>query len=205
MQLTCPNCAARYLVDPAAIGPSGRTVQCFRCGHKWQEIAPAPAEPIEPVAAAEPEIVPNFVIRPENHGGAVSLPAIPADPGMPGWLKIVIGVLIAIAIIGGASYLFHDDIMPTLAIDQQTARITRSAGADGKTVIVVTGEIINTGRNEAAATKLHLMFKDAQGKLIEERTVAISTGQIPPNGRSRFEARVEDTPAQSAMLDLAAE
>lgn len=157
------------------------------------------------IAPPEPEAATAVAVRPEDQGGAISLPAIPVDRGMPRWLKVVIGMLIALAVIGGASYLFHDDIVPALAIDQQTAKVTRTAGADGKTVILVTGEIINSGRNEVAATRLHLMFKDAQGKLIAERAVPISTGRIPPNGRAKFEARIEDAPAQSSVLDLAAE
>jgi predicted Zn finger-like uncharacterized protein len=46
MQVTCPNCRARYAVDPLAIGPSGRTVQCARCNDRWFQtvkLEPTPA------------------------------------------------------------------------------------------------------------------------------------------------------------------
>lgn len=63
MHVTCSNCGARYIVDPLAIGPTGRTVQCARCNHRWFERAgpvlaatlrerPEPPEP-EPQGAAE--------------------------------------------------------------------------------------------------------------------------------------------------------
>lgn len=39
MHVTCSNCGARYIVDPLAIGPTGRTVQCARCNHRWFERA----------------------------------------------------------------------------------------------------------------------------------------------------------------------
>ena len=45
MQVACPNCGARYLVDPAAIGPTGRTVQCSRCSHRWFETIDPPSAP----------------------------------------------------------------------------------------------------------------------------------------------------------------
>ena len=45
MQVTCPNCGARYAVDPLAIGPVGRLVQCARCANRWlQTVAAATAE-----------------------------------------------------------------------------------------------------------------------------------------------------------------
>ena len=42
MIITCPSCAARYVVDPVKIGPNGRTVKCAKCGHAWAETAPPP-------------------------------------------------------------------------------------------------------------------------------------------------------------------
>ena len=40
MILTCPACATRYVVDPKAIGASGRTVRCARCHHSWHQDLP---------------------------------------------------------------------------------------------------------------------------------------------------------------------
>jgi hypothetical protein len=149
--------------------------------------------------------VPDLVIRPQSQGSTHMLPAIPVDPGMPAWLKTVIAGLVVLALIGGGAYLWSDKVVASLAVDQQTARIDRLAGPEGKIVIVVSGEIINTGRREATASRLHLMFRDAQGKQVAERTIDIATGRIPPNGRARFEARVDDAPTASTEVDLAAE
>ncbi len=35
MHLNCPSCETRFVIDPAALDPSGRKVRCGRCGHAW--------------------------------------------------------------------------------------------------------------------------------------------------------------------------
>ncbi|MDA0707568.1 MAG: zinc-ribbon domain-containing protein [Proteobacteria bacterium] len=41
MILTCPECKARYVVDPKALMPAGRKVRCAKCRHDWFEDKPA--------------------------------------------------------------------------------------------------------------------------------------------------------------------
>ena len=35
MQIVCPNCSTSYAIDPAQIGPAGRSVRCSRCKDTW--------------------------------------------------------------------------------------------------------------------------------------------------------------------------
>jgi predicted Zn finger-like uncharacterized protein len=64
MRLTCPSCAASYEIKAEALGPTGRSVRCASCGHKWfatpEAPAPVDAEPVETVAepVAEPPAAP---------------------------------------------------------------------------------------------------------------------------------------------------
>lgn len=46
MILTCPECSARYLVDPKALLPHGRVVRCAKCKHSWRETAPDQDTPV---------------------------------------------------------------------------------------------------------------------------------------------------------------
>jgi predicted Zn finger-like uncharacterized protein len=72
MQVTCPNCGARYAVDPLAIGPVGRIVQCARCSHRWlQTVAAAKAD-------AAREAVDAAMNSPETARGGAFSPEQPA-------------------------------------------------------------------------------------------------------------------------------
>jgi predicted Zn finger-like uncharacterized protein len=35
MLIVCPNCTTSYQIDPASVGPAGRTVRCARCKMTW--------------------------------------------------------------------------------------------------------------------------------------------------------------------------
>ena len=49
MLIVCPTCATSYTIDPASLGPAGRTVRCARCKESW--FAGAPAEAVSDFAA----------------------------------------------------------------------------------------------------------------------------------------------------------
>ena len=108
MQVTCPNCGARYAVDPLAIGPTGRTVQCARCSHRWYE-RPAP---LAAVAPPPPRPVPDFVIRPPTYNsGLPALATPPAKSRWGLWLAIIAAAIVVLAI---AAYAFRGEILAAL-------------------------------------------------------------------------------------------
>jgi predicted Zn finger-like uncharacterized protein len=51
MIISCPSCGASFNVKPEALGPTGRSVKCSKCAHKWHatsdesELDAMPAEP----------------------------------------------------------------------------------------------------------------------------------------------------------------
>src|ERR1044072_4413764 len=108
MQVTCPNCGARYAVDPLAIGPTARTVQCARCSHRWRErpIAPAAVVPSPPLR------IPDFVIRPPT--STSGLPALATPPAKSRWGLWLATAAAAIVVLGIAAYCFRDEILAAL-------------------------------------------------------------------------------------------
>ena len=108
MQVTCPNCGARYAVDPLQIGPTGRTVQCARCSHRWRERPIAPAAVVPP----PPRPIPDFVIRPPTYNSGLPALATPPPKAQWGqWLSIA-GLAVVVLII--AAYAFRSEILAAL-------------------------------------------------------------------------------------------
>src|SRR5262245_2323242 len=97
MIVSCPSCSTRYIVDPKALGATGRMVRCANCKNTWMQ-AP-PADMPKPVDLDPP---PDSV-RPIPAGS--NLPAFPqpkrTGPGEAiGWLVFLV------VLIGGAIGLY---------------------------------------------------------------------------------------------------
>ena len=108
MQVTCPNCGARYAVDPLAIGSTGRTVQCARCSHRWHQPPAPPATAVPP----PPRPIPDFVIRPPTyHSG---LPALATPPTRTQWREWVSVAGLAMVVLVIAVYAFRGEILAAL-------------------------------------------------------------------------------------------
>jgi predicted Zn finger-like uncharacterized protein len=43
MIVTCPECGTRYMIDPRALGVTGRSVRCTSCAHVWMQLPPEDA------------------------------------------------------------------------------------------------------------------------------------------------------------------
>lgn len=227
MQIVCPNCSARYVVDPAAIGPKGRTVQCFRCGHKWMAYVEA--------ALTDTRPVPDFIIRPQNHDAPVSLPTIPPERGMPTWRKVAIGLLILAGLVAGLYYALRDQLpgavpsakpaapaaapatkpappaqpakpaapspaAPALMLDKVSIEAVPGARA-----IVASGDIVNTSTAEVTPKRIRFTFKDKDRQPIGERVFDLKPDKIAPLGRRPFRQQIDDPPPGALDVDVAVE
>ena len=78
MLIVCPTCATSYTIEPASLGPAGRTVRCARCKESWFVGAPAAAvsdfaadviaeaEAREAPPSASPVVTDDFGHEPEQ-------------------------------------------------------------------------------------------------------------------------------------------
>jgi predicted Zn finger-like uncharacterized protein len=217
MQVTCPNCGARYAVDPLAIGPTGRTVQCARCSHRWFEtIKPAPAAPSTPPPSARP--APDFVIRPQPHYSA-GLPAIATPRPKIHWRQWATALVVLVFMVGAAAFAYRHEIRsrlptewrailsleaarglfasPAKAIPTATPRLEIDLAASKVELVdgryVVRGELLNSGRAAASTTALRLVFRKGDD-VLGERVYSLVEGPIAPGGRLSFSRPLDDPP-----------
>jgi predicted Zn finger-like uncharacterized protein len=221
MQVTCPQCGARYAVDPSAIGPSGRTVQCARCSHRWFEtVKAAPAAP--PLPPPDERPVPDFVIRPQTHYSA-GLPAISPPRRTVHWDRWIAAAAALIFVVGGAAFAWRDEIRDRLppgwsaflsldgarGLFASPAKAMRTTAppeearieldlANSKIELVdgsyvVRGELFNSGRAAGSTSTLKLIFRK-DNDVLGERAYPMTEGPIAPGSRLNFSRPFEDPP-----------
>jgi len=118
MVVTCPNCGSRYSVDPLAIGPAGRTVQCARCDHRWFQ----KVEGAAPLAGA--------AIPPATTAGTVAaLPAvIPPRPGIA-WPRLIAVAAAVVGLVGATLFAFRHEIATMVSYEARASTPTQVAAA----------------------------------------------------------------------------
>jgi predicted Zn finger-like uncharacterized protein len=222
MQVTCPQCGARYAVDPLAIGRTGRTVQCARCSHRWfekVEAAPVASPPPPPAAAERP--VPDFVIRPQPHYSA-GLPAISPPRPSVRWGRWMAGLAVVVVIVGAAGFAWRDEIMNRLppgwsallsadgarGVFASPARAMRTTAPEQAHIeldlaaskielvdgaYVVRGELVNSGRAAGSTSTLKLIFRKGDD-VLGERAYPLVKGPIAPGDHLAFSHPLDDPP-----------
>jgi len=210
MIVTCSNCAARYAVDPLAIGPGGRTVECARCHHRWHQRVEAPPPP------------PDLVIRPPTRGGNAQLPAVIEPKPDFAWGRVLAAAVVVVVLLAAAAFAFRQEIMAMMSNEASIGRPASVAAApnppraapakmavparpqleidvaaskieliDGH--YVVQGEIVNTGQAIGSTSTLKLTFKKDNDVLCQ-RSYALVEGPIAPGARLGFRQTLDDPP-----------
>lgn len=219
MQLTCSNCGARYAVDPLAIGPTGRTVQCVRCSHRWfqkPDVPPPVSESPSEAAPAPAVTAPDIVIRPSTPGAGLPALTTPA-PTKRNWGTWIAYAIVLVVLLGGAGYAYRDQIkarLPAswrallhsdaanakqvtrahLGIDMSTTKIDL---IDGRYVVL--GELINTGTAPGSTRRLKLVFRAGE-QVLAERAMPLVEGPIAPGARRSFSLPLDEPPSGATNI-----
>ena len=209
MIVTCPSCATRYLVDPAALGETGRMVRCARCTHAWTQ--------------APPEDMPKRVdvIRPPDTPMPIppgsNLPAIPdwsqsASPA--GWIALVLA-LVAVIGIGLAGRNQIVAAWPQAAQLYGLVGLAQESSAEGlelrnvqrsitvvneQTIVVVSGEIANLSSQTVRLPNIVAQVMDKDERILESWVLTPASTQLGPGEMIEFSDRFADPPKGAVQL-----
>ncbi len=226
MILTCPECASRYFVDDARIGPEGRKVRCASCGHAWREPAPTleGATDSLPFSPATVELAPDSVkpraarddvssrLRDEaaekrKTRQAAAVGAVWAVLGA-GFCILALGAVLfrtdvvrLLPATAGAYAFVRMPVNPTgLAIDA----VQGGPGLkDGRAALTVKGveRNVETHPREAAPLRISLLDKGGH-KLASQVAGAPAGGAIQPGETRPFSLSFLDPPMQAAAFQV---
>ena len=225
MHLICPSCESKFLVDPGALGTSGRTVRCGRCGHSWFQArnaesaaAEAPSAPEPAPEAAAPPPLPGLM--PGDRGGRGARMKLP-QPSLPqvrlgmtaGWslLAVVVVALIAGAYFGraqimaavpGTTGLYRMvGLGPPRVGEGLELRQVKSMHrtVDGERLVVIEGLVANVTEEALQVPRLRASLTDGDGVQVEEWTFSAEDATLPPGGTTGFTTSTKNAPSEGNL------
>lgn len=225
MILTCPECASRYFVDDARIGPEGRKVRCASCGHAWREV-PAPsatageARPVAPPAETDVEPIKLRGVRADVSSRLREEAAEKRktrEAAAVGVVWAVLGAGFLVLALGAA--IFRTDVvrllpatagayafvrMPVNPIGLAIEALQSRPGLqNGRAALIVKGveRNVETHPRDAAPVQIALLDK-AGRKLVSQVVGAPAGGPIQPGETRAFSLSFLDPPMQAAALQV---
>ncbi len=229
MILTCPECASRYFVDEARIGPEGRKVRCAQCGHAWREAAPAAAFSMdEPLSFAPRDDAPPVAIEaPVKLKGRVSADVSSRlreeaaekrktrEAAAVGAVWAVMGA--GFCVLALVAVIFRTDvvrILPATAGAYAFARmpvnpvglaIDADGGPtlkDGHAALTITGNMRNIETHPRDPAPLRVMLLDKANHRLLSQVITPGGGPIQPGELRAFSASFVDPPLQAAGFQV---
>ncbi len=211
MILTCPSCATRYLIDPSALGETGRLVRCARCSHSWNE------RPPEDMPKRVDVLPPPERVTPLPPGS--NLPALNNPPrrrGLIGWAALVV-VIAGIAAVG---YFARDkitEVWPDAALLYERIGFGEEAESvglelrnvkqstsivDDQTVIRLRGEIFNISDGDQNVPRIIADIMDKNRTVIRTWIVTPRTAMILPGEKTEFDDSYANPPKEAVQINV---
>jgi predicted Zn finger-like uncharacterized protein len=214
MILSCPDCSARFAIDPEKLEPDGRRVKCGKCAHVWYESPPeiVEDEPApEPVAVTPLEPDEQSPIRPRN------LPTVhQARSGGRGARNAWIAVAVLLVAIGAALwfgrapiatvYPAAEDLYAKVGIavfppPGEGLEIEFNARAESDE-LSLRGEVVNVSDSVRDVPTLHVVISDSSGTTLKTWSFAPDTKRLGPGERVAFTTETREIPGGAANVSI---
>ncbi len=226
MILDCPSCSAKFKVDPALLGETGRSVRCGNCGHSWHQMPLAPeSEPsIEAplIAAAEtatrdrPPRADSLDKLDEQRGRGQRRAAVSskkrATSRALGWVLLVVfvlalagGLVVARDLIvalapGTAGYYESLGLGKTIGTGLDLRDVTSvRRTVDGERRLIVKGVIVNTSDHSLPVPRLQASLVDSNGASLGNWIFTADSSELPPGGVTTFQTSAADPPREGNL------
>lgn len=220
MILSCPECATSYFVDDLRIPRMGRMVKCTSCGARWRafqergapEEAPKDDLVVETPAPEPAETEIDFVPAP------VKPAPKPEKKKQPLAVMIAAGVLVALALGGGAAVLLRQQIagmfpgtaplfsaigLPVNTIGLVIEGVkSKPMLQGGRPVWSVTGAIRNVRDEPVSSPPIRLSLFDAENAEVATLVADALNARVPPGAVRYFAITMPDPPAGAKELQV---
>lgn len=211
MILECPSCHNRYLVDPRAVGKTGRMVRCAKCKYEWFADAPRKEPEADVLSAADTAETP---VKPRPIPPGSSVPAIHAPKAAsPLWLKMT-AIAAMLAFLATALVYFRPlviEAMPALAKAYAALGMYDSKGivfanmeyaqtSDvSKDRHHIAGYLVNTGKETHRLPVISISLYDDKGILLRRNRI-MEEGELPAGGQRQFSHELTASPESTRRI-----
>ncbi|MGD9507208.1 MAG: DUF3426 domain-containing protein [Geminicoccaceae bacterium] len=197
MIITCPACHAQFHLQPNALGAKGRTVRCSSCGERW--FAEPFGEPL-PETATTPESS-----APRSAGRRLSLTVVLAGVLVALLLAALVASRDQIASRVPAMISFYQSLGLSLEVPlgiEFRSLASERRDAEGRPVLVVTGEITNISAQPRSVPPIRVAVLDAQRRELKHGLFDPPEAALAPGGVARFEVAMAAPPEGGSDVEV---
>lgn len=201
MIVTCPACSTRYLVDPRALGASGRLVRCANCAHTWHQAPPEDA----PRRVDLPPPAPEAMLQ---AGERVQLPAL--SPPRRSWSALgwLLYAVVLVAILAGGLWWARDRVVAywpdaaryygALGIPVATGQpgleihklVTSRETENGLPTLIIQAEVVNVSDIARSVPKLKVTLEDSNKHELQSWAFTVTDERLLPGASVPFRTSI---------------